>query len=85
MLASYKSNYYILLSVFYKRGMGAELCAQGHSANKWQAWDLNPGGFVLESMLLATMLCYHLILRQIFQQSRYKKHHSKDHSHRHKN
>lgn len=34
MLTSYKANYCILLSVFYKRGMGAELFAQGHSANK---------------------------------------------------
>lgn len=66
MLTSYKANYCILLSVFYKRGMGAELFAQGHSANKWQAWDLNSGSFVLQSMLLATILCYHLILTPIF-------------------
>lgn len=57
--------------------MGAEFFSQGRSASKWQGWDLNPGSFDLESMLLATLFCCDLILRPIFRQAYNEKHHSK--------
>lgn len=55
---------------------------QGRGAAKWQGWDLNQGSFVPEFMCLAAILCCHLILMTIFQQSHFEKYSSTEYSHR---